>query len=323
MKLKNKTLTECPVCFEEIETKTLHFLENGYKSCQCPACDLEFNIPMKAATAEWYKSEYSEIELRSSLYSGRTNIWEFSESVTSMPVKKGKLLEIGCGEGHFLKLAEKSGYEAVGIDINEHAVNKAVQSGLTAYCMTADDLLDQIPNQSFDAVCFFHVLEHLENPCGFTASLNRLLKEGGHIILSVPNPGRIGLVFGRESWDYPPHHLTSWNRRSLEAMLKLNNFEIINIKDEPLSLLKVLPGYLSGRVNFSFNRNIETAHSMTRSSATKTALRLIYKSLSRCKNYISHAAAFLLLPWYFLRYRHKKGSSLLIIARKTGSNQHV
>ncbi len=314
--VKTSSSPKCPVCFSEIEPMLLNNPGNGYESYICESCDVEFNMPMKAASAEWYEAEYSEMEIRSSLYERRKNIWEFAESINSMPVKRGKLLEIGCGEGAFLEIARNRGYDPTGVDLNEHAVNKARISGFNAHCISAGDLLKKFPVKGFDIVCFFHVLEHLEDPHAFVANVNKLLKDEGYIVLSVPNPKRIGLIFGRESWDYPPHHLTSWNKRSLEALLQLNNFEIVNLKDEPLNLLKVLPDCLSGKIKFNVNHSVERMYSGSANSFAKSVLRFTYTTLSKCKKFFSQAAAVLLLPWYSLRYRNRAGSSLLVIARK-------
>lgn len=305
----------CPICNKEINARAMESWKE-YELYMCPNCFVTYSEPMRAASSQWYEAKYRETEFRPSLYADRKHTWECSEFFRNAPVKEGRLLDIGCGEGYFMELTEARGYESVGIDINEQAVKTGKGRGLNVYCMTLDAFSSQPLKTNFDIVCFFHLIEHLENPYGFMKNVNGLLKDKGYIVFSVPNPERLGLVFGRETWDCPPHHLTSWNRRSLEVLLKANGFEVVSIKDEPLKFMEALPAGLSGKVSFSINSKIEEVHTQSNNNTVKKILESVYRSLAKGKKYFSYCAALFFLPWYFLRYRDKKGGSLLVIARK-------
>ena len=75
------------------------------------------------------------------------------------------MLDIGCGEGHFLELAAARGHRAVGIDFSNTAVAKAQARGLRAYCGGFDELAGHVGDaMRFDAVALFQVIEHLPDP---------------------------------------------------------------------------------------------------------------------------------------------------------------
>lgn len=105
--------------------------------------------------------------------------------------------------------------------------------------MPLEDFLKKYPDERFDLVCFYHVLEHLENPAEFLANIKKILNPGGYIAFSFPNPHRLDLtLLKREKWDYPPHHLTRWNEKSTEYLLNKTGYTKIFSEQEPLSILR-------------------------------------------------------------------------------------
>ncbi len=101
----------------------------------------------------------------------------------------GSLLEIGCGEGNFLKAAEEY-FMVQGVDISEYAVNKARQI-LGKKIVQKDIENTSLPTQHFDAMAAFNVLEHLRKPANVIQKLHLALKDGGVLIGSVPNNFRL------------------------------------------------------------------------------------------------------------------------------------
>ena len=93
----------------------------------------------------------------------------------------GPLLDIGCGRGALLKLARAVGVEAYGIERPsplEHSVPNVFTKDL-AEC--------SFPDQQFQLVVLWHVLEHLHNPAQTLREIHRILKPGGWLSLAVPN----------------------------------------------------------------------------------------------------------------------------------------
>ncbi|MCB0330869.1 MAG: class I SAM-dependent methyltransferase [Bdellovibrionales bacterium] len=115
--------------------------------------------------------------------------------IFSLVSEKSRVLDIGCSVGILGKaLEEKKGCEVIGIDRDPHAIEIAEQNITRAEVADISDpdvfqQFSQNPNfqQGFDHVLFSDVLENLEDPRKVLAAVKPLLREGGSILISVPN----------------------------------------------------------------------------------------------------------------------------------------
>jgi SAM-dependent methyltransferase len=100
----------------------------------------------------------------------------------------GRALELGSGLGHLLGLLVDH-FDCYGIDIAYYAAaqTKTNAPGSTALVASADRL-DLFAGQSFDAVVALHLVEHLVDPPGCLAHINRMLIDGGLLLFATPNP---------------------------------------------------------------------------------------------------------------------------------------
>jgi len=142
------------------------------------------------------------------------------------PVKKGRLLDIGCADGAFLEAARAAGFEPWGIDFDRRSVRYAREKrGLERIeASSLEDFVERIRSQGilFDAVTMFEVLEHQADPRGFLSLATGLLKPGGVLAGSVPNRRRFhmkGSLMERWWHDLPPHHFTRWDPAVMERFL--------------------------------------------------------------------------------------------------------
>ncbi len=160
--------------------------------------------------------------------------WEHDVAVEDLP-RFGKILEVGCGQGEFIeKLLRSPGPEVRGIDMNPAAVAHAQRKGLPI-ALASGDAPGGEPPGSWDAVCAFQVLEHVPDTRGFLASLVRLLRPGGRLILSVPNADSFIRHDGNNLLDMPPHHMTRWCPDALRAIAALFPVRIVRFRFEPLA----------------------------------------------------------------------------------------
>ena len=136
--------------------------------------------------------------------------------------RQGRLLDVGCGNGAFLKLAQKAGWSVHGIDFDPIAVTEARDGGLDIFLGDIDQLAVQ--EQTYDWITCSHVLEHVHNPQKLLKSMHRLLRPGGTLWLQTPNIHSIGHRTYGTSWigADPPRHLTLFNlstlRRTFESL---------------------------------------------------------------------------------------------------------
>lgn len=142
----------------------------------------------------------------------------------SAPFGGGQLLDVGCGNGAFLRLARQMGWNATGLDFDPKAVEQARIAGLDVI-VGGLDVLDAESNR-YDVITMSHVIEHVQNPNETLARLYRLLKPGGMLWIETPNLASVGHQHYGRYWRglEPPRHLVLFNVRSLSAALSSAGF---------------------------------------------------------------------------------------------------
>lgn len=124
-----------------------------------------------------------------------------------LPEKVNRVLEIGCGTGNTLKwLKDNRGSEWVGgVELNHEAAAEARHKLDALYEGNIEQLDLAIQPSSLDLILCLDVLEHLVDPWKLAARLQKLLKPGGALIISVPNIRNRLVLFPllfKGKWDY-------------------------------------------------------------------------------------------------------------------------
>ncbi|MGQ9898222.1 MAG: class I SAM-dependent methyltransferase [Acidobacteriota bacterium] len=131
-----------------------------------------------------------------------------------------RVLEIGCGAGFFLRRLAARRIRAVGLDLNRSAVANCRDAGLDAHLETIEDHAAAHP-QAYDAVCAFHILEHVVEVHRFLKAAIASLRPGGKLIIAVPNSA--ACIYGVCRYtilNAPPHHMGLWEPASLRALAR-------------------------------------------------------------------------------------------------------
>jgi 2-polyprenyl-3-methyl-5-hydroxy-6-metoxy-1,4-benzoquinol methylase len=145
------------------------------------------------------------------------------------------LLDAGCGNGEFMKLAGKLGFCPFGLDPDEQAIILARKAGLDVQKGTLPG--SGLPRGSFDHITVNHVLEHLHQPLEALEELRELLKPGGRLWISQPNLGASGLKEFGVYWRglEPPRHLTLFDTQGIRRILERCGFVDIKLLPPPPS----------------------------------------------------------------------------------------
>lgn len=164
--------------------------------------------------------------------------WEFQKCLDLIDLKENsRVTEAGCGEGYFAEKVETRKLDYTGIDFNAGALQEAKKKCKRGSFLSVSihDYM-RTTNYPLDAFFAFHFVEHFRDPLSLLAPVADKLNNLGYIALSVPSDSRISLRFGRrESWDYPPHHLTRWSDRSIGVLAEKLGLDLVVILEEPLS----------------------------------------------------------------------------------------
>lgn len=145
-------------------------------------------------------------------------------------IKKGKILDIGAGTGIFLSRFANAGWDIEGVELSKDVVRFAKKSfGIK---LEPGDFLDlALPDGYFDIVTFNNSLEHLYKPKETLEKVNKVLKDNGIVIITVPNITSLGvMIFGKHWYPLqPPRHLYHFSEATITDMLRSCSFRIIAV----------------------------------------------------------------------------------------------
>jgi 2-polyprenyl-3-methyl-5-hydroxy-6-metoxy-1,4-benzoquinol methylase len=163
-----------------------------------------------------------------------------------------KLLDIGCGEGFQMAVAQAQGWKVRGIDFTLAGV-QAHNPDLAPYAEQADVfevLRSAAIVEKFDLCSLVNVVEHLRDPVDVLQQVKSLLNPGGRVAVLVPNDDSLlqrlarekGLVEG-EPWFAPPDHLNYFNTDNLAKFAGSCGYDMIDLVGTfPIDLYLFHPG---------------------------------------------------------------------------------
>ncbi len=127
-----------------------------------------------------------------------TLLAEYQQTLHRGP-KECPLLDVGCGSGRITEVLARQGYPVQGLDFSENALAYARRKGLEVHQCNLDEGIPH-PDQSFQVVWAGDIVEHVFDPIGLLSEISRVLKQGGALLISIPNDvglvSRIKMLFG-------------------------------------------------------------------------------------------------------------------------------
>lgn len=232
---------KCPWCGSNkaqinLWLKDEFLTKKDFHICECLNCGLLYTMPRpsKEKIGAYYKSDeyYSHQENKKGfvprLYEAIKKInlkHKFRLASRDLPV--GKLLDIGCGVGDFLHVAENKGWQCTGVEPSEEAREIARQR-IKGDLLYSEDL-NHLPDQSFDLITMWHVLEHVDDLKWQVAQLQRLIKPNGRIVIAVPNYRSYDGRFYNAYWAAydVPRHLNHFNKTVITKMFKTSGLSLV------------------------------------------------------------------------------------------------
>ncbi len=136
----------------------------------------------------------------------------------------GRILDIGCGLG-FLLSALSNGWEKHGVEVSQFAVAKADK-----YAVIRDTTYNY-PDDYFNVVVMYNVIEHLGQPEKMIKEVRRILKPNGHLVLTTPDfESAVAQRFGnRFRLLHDKGHISLFGLLGLHSLLLDNLFEVEKI----------------------------------------------------------------------------------------------
>jgi SAM-dependent methyltransferase len=237
---------DCPVC--GVRSPRRPVPDPGRpRAARCSACDLVFidPLPASAVSPKSYAASYYE-PWRTREERPRRALWvrrlRLVEERTGGPCA---LLDVGCGDGHFLQLARERGFAVEGIEFSPEGARLA--AGRLGRPVAVGDLArDHLLPGPFDALTLWHVLEHLPDAAAMLRAARERLRPGGLLVVAVPNldnlPMRLAYRLARRR-PLPLYeegageiHLSHFSPETLAGALRRHRFEAIAIRPDGCAL---------------------------------------------------------------------------------------
>jgi 2-polyprenyl-3-methyl-5-hydroxy-6-metoxy-1,4-benzoquinol methylase len=174
-------------------------------------------------------------------------------------IKRGRILDIGCGRGLFLNIMRKDGWDVMGAEFDEEIASNAFKAyGVSV--KTGNPSEWGLSDESFDVITINHALEHIKNPVEILNASKRLLRKGGLLVIATPNISSLQAAAGKKVWFHLdiPYHLYHFSEEGLVRLLQKNSFNISRIRRfdleyNPFGWLQTLLNLSGIRENFFYN----------------------------------------------------------------------
>ncbi len=227
----------CPSCggtrFRSLFTKQ----EREFWRCDGCGVERQYPLPSNEQLERYYSTNYQSGRLSSMLEEQEMIAVRAERRVREVlpHLPSGRWLDVGCSSGAFVRAARAEGVDARGIELAGPAVANARASGLP---VERSRIEEHIPEQPYDCVTAFDVLEHVQDPTSFVTNAKRLLGPSGKLALTVPNLASVTCRVMRRHWYFyiPDGHLYYFTPRTLTALLRRNGFEVERVVAIPKAM---------------------------------------------------------------------------------------
>jgi 2-polyprenyl-3-methyl-5-hydroxy-6-metoxy-1,4-benzoquinol methylase len=254
----------CPLCkargFKVLGKKRGHYYmsDSPYENSQivrCLECGFIYAnpmpVPVKDNLNDLYNEDYTQMLWQKNtpykeVPQDFVDIFEGNRrlgSLESILGRKGRLLDIGCGAGNLLCLAQQKGWEVLGLEINDDSARFAREvNKVEVITGNIWDFKDQWAGQ-FDAVHFNQVLEHSYDPIEFLTSVKTVMKNDGAVFCGVPNEDNVMNMIAdvyikmirsdftqRLSPTFPPYHVLGFSPKTVSSVFRQTGFSVIKIE---------------------------------------------------------------------------------------------
>ena len=246
--LADMTDTHCPICEERDDDKILYkerlpsnWLNPAlyysarevrpgkhntrFQIVKCRRCGLIRSNPIAPLDkiSEAYRQSY--VGYQDEMDNLKNTYGHYLMELSRFQPNKGRLLEIGCGSGFFLDGALDLGYRDVwgvepSIEAKTHASAKVHNKIISDFFRPG-----LFEDNSFDVICFFHVLDHLIDPNSFLNACNKILKPNG-LILAIQHDvdAWSAKLLGKRSPIFDVIHIHLFNQETLRRIFEKNGF---------------------------------------------------------------------------------------------------
>jgi SAM-dependent methyltransferase len=218
----------CPICGGS-EGSPVH-REGSFQMVKCLSCQFIYLNPRPTEESLFRFYQHYLPEEGPSIQAWQKMmhpVFKRAATLIQQSKRKGNLLDVGAGFGFFLSEMKNRGWEVMGVEISQKAMDY-MRDVLKLEIHLGPLERIGFPENHFDVVTSFYVIEHLLNPMSFLQECHRILKPGGVLLLRYPHTTPIKNVlrfFRVENRLYDlPAHLSDFSPRIIQRCLEKMGF---------------------------------------------------------------------------------------------------
>ena len=238
----------CPVCGktefrDKLTVADKSVSGESFVIQQCAACGFQLTNPRpgEAEIGKYYESD--EYVSHNSGAAGLVNqVYKVARFFTvrrkvallnKLAPGAGKLLDYGCGTGHFLAAAQGAGWQVQGLEPNARAREEATRR---VGRPIGNESLVLFEPGTFAAITLWHVLEHVHALNETLRRLTRLLRPDGVLLIAVPNAASFDAHHYQENWAAydVPRHLYHFTPATMTRLLGNHHLRVRQTLPMPL-----------------------------------------------------------------------------------------
>ncbi|MCK9613996.1 MAG: class I SAM-dependent methyltransferase [Candidatus Omnitrophica bacterium] len=249
--MEKKYLLNCPVCENKNWSKVYHI--NLWDIEECGKCGFAKINPLPSRDNRQLCYSKEEVVARNakkksfsrdlsramkrffSKITKRNKSEIFYNKLRKHLSPQAKILDIGCGDGSFLRLA-KGQFSCAGIEISEYLASLA--RTIDGADIKWGNFLDtEFKGETYDAITLISLLEHLDDPFSALKKCFNLLNKNGILLLKTVNYGCLNRKIKKEKWTgfRPPDHVVYFSPHNLSRILEGAGFSKIKVKAWPFN----------------------------------------------------------------------------------------
>lgn len=219
--------------------------EGKYTAYRCLTCGCVSVPAERLNPVAIYGEKYFRRWYLSSIHKRRRYTRRLFSLVEKYLLPGGSLLDVGCGVGTFLSVAQEAGWKVMGIEVSAFATNWCRKQGFT---VIQKSFTEMEVSETFDVITFWDVLAHVPEAADYLHCCHRLLNPGGFIVIKTPlhSPALFSLArlfsfTGRSRTIlHIPAQIHHFDKKSLPRILHACGFQ-------PVKILQVKEYYQHGK----------------------------------------------------------------------------